>query len=218
MSGLESEAARLEEQRISVLEECLHIELDLGAHAERVSELSGLVTAHPLHERLRGLQMLALYRSGRQADALECYRIARTPGRRARHRAGAAVAAAAPAHPQRRSRARPARRGSWPGAGRTRRHATSPTGRPTSARSPSATAAGSRRTSCGTTRTRRSATTAASRAWPSSSGGRPPFSAAPIPRRRSWRRRSATCGSPARGMCCTTSRSWAATTPAMWSL
>ena len=49
-----------------------------AAHAELIAELDALVAAHPLHERFRALQMLALYRGGRQADALEAYRAART--------------------------------------------------------------------------------------------------------------------------------------------
>src|SRR6185503_5653101 len=66
-----------EELRLAALEERIDAELMLGRHAALVGELEGLGAEHPLRERLRGLQMLALYRSGRQAEALEVYREAR---------------------------------------------------------------------------------------------------------------------------------------------
>ena len=69
-----AERARLEEQRLAALEQRIEAELALGRHAELVPELEGLVREHPLRERLRGQLMLALYRCGRQADALEVYR------------------------------------------------------------------------------------------------------------------------------------------------
>src|SRR3954470_13707468 len=70
-------AARLEEARLSAVEERVEADLRLGRHAELVAELESLVRAHPLREHLRAQHMLALYRSGRQADALESFRDAR---------------------------------------------------------------------------------------------------------------------------------------------
>ncbi|WP_158674548.1 AfsR/SARP family transcriptional regulator [Streptomyces hoynatensis] len=67
-------AARLNEQRQTVLEECISLELALGRHRELVGELSALITEYPLREELAALLMLALYRSGRQAEALDVYR------------------------------------------------------------------------------------------------------------------------------------------------
>jgi ABC-type transport system substrate-binding protein/DNA-binding SARP family transcriptional activator/streptogramin lyase len=72
------EIERLEELRLAVVEERIDVELDLGRHARLVPELERLVAEHPLRERLRGQQMLALYRSGRQVAALETFRAART--------------------------------------------------------------------------------------------------------------------------------------------
>jgi DNA-binding SARP family transcriptional activator len=73
----QSEIARLDELRLSGLEELAEARLALGGHAELVSELERLVVEHPLRERLRGQLMLALYRTGRQADALVAYQAAR---------------------------------------------------------------------------------------------------------------------------------------------
>jgi DNA-binding SARP family transcriptional activator len=73
----QSEIARLDELRLSCLEELTEARLALGRHAELVGELERLVAEHPLRERLRGQLMLALYRSGRQADALAAYQDAR---------------------------------------------------------------------------------------------------------------------------------------------
>jgi len=69
--------ARLDEARVAALEERIEADLRLGRHGELVGELEELVREHPLRERLRRQQMLVLYRSGRQADALESYRRAR---------------------------------------------------------------------------------------------------------------------------------------------
>ncbi|MBD0746386.1 BTAD domain-containing putative transcriptional regulator [Streptomyces sp. CBMA152] len=69
----DTERTRLSEWRLQLTEARLDMELDAGCHAEAVSELTALTAAHPLRERLRELLMLALYRSGRQAEALAVY-------------------------------------------------------------------------------------------------------------------------------------------------
>lgn len=68
-----AEAMRLDELRLEALEERIDADLALGRDDELVSELAALVEREPLRERLRGQLMLALYRSGRQADALALY-------------------------------------------------------------------------------------------------------------------------------------------------
>jgi DNA-binding SARP family transcriptional activator len=68
------EINRLEEERLAALEERIDAELELGSHTELVAELESLVDKHPLRERLWAQLMLALYRGGRQADALATYR------------------------------------------------------------------------------------------------------------------------------------------------
>jgi DNA-binding SARP family transcriptional activator len=68
---------RLEEIRLAGLEMRIEADLALGRHSALVGELETLVREHPLHERLRAQLMLALYRAGRQADALDAYREAR---------------------------------------------------------------------------------------------------------------------------------------------
>jgi DNA-binding SARP family transcriptional activator/ABC-type branched-subunit amino acid transport system substrate-binding protein len=72
-SFAQAEIARLDELHLSAKEEWIEAELALGLHHELVGELEQLVTDHPLRERLRGQLMLALYRSDRQAEALQVY-------------------------------------------------------------------------------------------------------------------------------------------------
>src|SRR5690348_6261818 len=71
------EAARLEELRLAATEARVEADLAAGLHAEVTGELERLVAEHPLRERLWRLLMLALYRGGRQADALAAYQRAR---------------------------------------------------------------------------------------------------------------------------------------------
>jgi DNA-binding SARP family transcriptional activator len=74
---LQTEIARLEDLRLAALEQRIDADLATGRHALVVGELEALVAEHPLRERLRGQLMLALYRSGRQAEALHTYQVAR---------------------------------------------------------------------------------------------------------------------------------------------
>ena len=88
---------RLEDQRLAALEERVDAELALGRHLALVPELETLAAEHPLRERFRAQLMLALYRSGRQAEGLDVYRAHEaTAGRPARagteHRVAAARA------------------------------------------------------------------------------------------------------------------------------
>src|SRR3954447_11512667 len=84
LSGIELESVgrheleRLDEERIVALMDRTDCDLALGRHDDLVGELDVLVAQHPLRERLYAQQMLALYRSGRQADALRAYHRART--------------------------------------------------------------------------------------------------------------------------------------------
>jgi DNA-binding SARP family transcriptional activator len=68
------EVAALEELRLAALEDRVAADLELPSNGELVSELYALVARHPLRERLRGQLILALYRAGRQTEALEAYR------------------------------------------------------------------------------------------------------------------------------------------------
>jgi DNA-binding SARP family transcriptional activator len=82
LSGIASRAvqrgaAALDEQHAMAIEECVEVELRLGRERELLGELTDLVERYPLRERLRAQLMLALYRAGRQADALTVYRQAR---------------------------------------------------------------------------------------------------------------------------------------------
>ncbi|MGW1355316.1 BTAD domain-containing putative transcriptional regulator [Streptomyces sp. NPDC002409] len=70
---LEAELPRLEEARMLALENRIEADLALGMHEQVTAELTGLVTEHPVRERLRAQLMTALYRCGRQADALQTY-------------------------------------------------------------------------------------------------------------------------------------------------
>ena len=74
---LQAAVVRLQELRMSALEQRIDADLALLRHADVIGELEGLVGEHPLRERLQRQLMLALYRSGRQAEALQSYRAAR---------------------------------------------------------------------------------------------------------------------------------------------
>ncbi|MGW2965225.1 AfsR/SARP family transcriptional regulator [Streptomyces sp. NPDC001220] len=83
LSGLpgplaESEGSRLNEERLTTLETWLDIEVERGRHGEVIAELISLTGKYPLREQLCRLLMLALYRSGRQAEALAAYRSTRS--------------------------------------------------------------------------------------------------------------------------------------------
>src|SRR5207247_6082384 len=73
----QGEIARLQELRLTLLEERIDADIEAGEAKELVGELEALVQEHPLRERFREQLMLALYRSGRQAEALATYRDAR---------------------------------------------------------------------------------------------------------------------------------------------
>jgi DNA-binding SARP family transcriptional activator len=74
----QTEIGRLEELRLAAVEARIDADLATGRHADLIGELQALIAEHPLRERLRCQLMLALYRSGRQAEALHAYRIARS--------------------------------------------------------------------------------------------------------------------------------------------
>jgi predicted ATPase/DNA-binding SARP family transcriptional activator len=74
---LDGERARLDEERLAATIEGIELDLVLGRHGELLGQLEALVIAHPFKERLVAHQMLALYRCGRQADALAAFQTAR---------------------------------------------------------------------------------------------------------------------------------------------
>src|SRR5262249_11057294 len=74
----QGEIARLEERRLVAVEERIEADLALGRHDDLVGGLEALGAKNPLRERLRGQLMLALYRSGRQSEALAAYQEARS--------------------------------------------------------------------------------------------------------------------------------------------
>ena len=97
----QAEIARLEDLRVAAMEQLIEAKLALGRHGEVVGQLETLVVEHPYRERLRAQLMLALYRSDRQADALQAYQDARRklveelgiePGERLRELEGAILA------------------------------------------------------------------------------------------------------------------------------
>jgi DNA-binding SARP family transcriptional activator len=132
----QEEIVRLEELHLAALEEKHEAELAIGLHAELVPDLEALATRHPLRERVRGQLMLALYRAGRQAEALAVYRDARSallgelgiePGRPLQNLERAILAqdpaldlvsTAQAAAPARRSTGRPGRQAASPLVGR----------------------------------------------------------------------------------------------------
>jgi DNA-binding SARP family transcriptional activator/tetratricopeptide (TPR) repeat protein len=71
------EIARLDELHLAAREDLIDAELELGQHSDLVPEIEALIRDHPFDERLRGQLMLALYRAGRQAEALDVYRATR---------------------------------------------------------------------------------------------------------------------------------------------
>ena len=77
VAALAPERARLEALRLTALEDRIEADLAVGGHGGLVAELEGLLADHPYQERLWGQLMLALYRSGRQADALQAFHRAR---------------------------------------------------------------------------------------------------------------------------------------------
>jgi DNA-binding SARP family transcriptional activator len=77
-SRLEDEAERLEKLLVQARQALAGARLELGQHAQALGDLESLAGEHPLHEQIHGLLMLALYRCGRQSDALGVYRRLRT--------------------------------------------------------------------------------------------------------------------------------------------
>ncbi|WP_410622298.1 BTAD domain-containing putative transcriptional regulator [Amycolatopsis sp. cmx-8-4] len=73
VNGFEAERVRLEQLRLKAIEDLAAADIEAGHHAGAISALTELITEQPLRERPRELQMLALYRSGRQAEALDVF-------------------------------------------------------------------------------------------------------------------------------------------------
>lgn len=120
---LRSKALQLDEERLTAAETRIELELDLGRHHQLVGEIQLLVRVHPLRERLRGQLMLALYRSGRQAEALESYRVGREllveelglePGDELRALERAILSSTVPPLPPREPATRPVSTPTWP--------------------------------------------------------------------------------------------------------
>lgn len=78
VAAFTAESRWLQERRLRVLEQRIDVDLQLGRAADLVAELTGLVVEHPYHERFSGRLMLALFRCGRQADALEVFQATRS--------------------------------------------------------------------------------------------------------------------------------------------
>src|SRR5436190_2140729 len=72
------EVRRLEEDRLTAVQQRIDADLWLGRHHEVLSELTGLAARYPTHENLHAQYLLALYRAGRRTDALQAYRRLRT--------------------------------------------------------------------------------------------------------------------------------------------
>ncbi|WP_328968106.1 AfsR/SARP family transcriptional regulator [Streptomyces sp. NBC_00239] len=153
---LRSKALQLDEERLTAIETRIQLELDLGRHHQLVGEIQLLVREHALRERLRGQLMLALYRSGRQAEALESYRAGREllveelglePGEELRRLESAILSGEAPLH------AGPRETGSTATAGRTPARpaggGTSTTAGPATGAGPAGGSAGPERTGAG---------------------------------------------------------------------
>ena len=129
---------RLDELRLSTVEDRIDADLMLGQHGVLVGELESLVARHPLRERLWAALMMALYRSGRQADAVRAYQRARDvlveelglePGAELRRLEAAVLAGDSALDPPDATRRAPRRRAldsvSRPASGRRRRRCSS---------------------------------------------------------------------------------------------
>ena len=152
------EAPRLAELRLAGAEERIEADLALGRHGPLVAELEQLVARHPLRERLRGQLMVALYRSGRQADALAAYR---THAGSWRSSASSRRPSCASSSGACCSRIRP-----WPRPPSSRWRRRPPSRRHPAPRPATSSAARPTSTACGAISTRRSPVAAGSSSWP----------------------------------------------------